>query len=55
MDAAKILPSDRTYYMYEGSLNMPPCSEGVTWFVLKQPVQVSIGHFPGRSRMMTVH
>jgi carbonic anhydrase len=43
MDAAKLLPSDRAYYVYEGSLNMPPCSEGVTWFVLKEPVQVSAG------------
>jgi carbonic anhydrase len=43
MDASKILPPDRAYYMYEGSLNMPPCSEGVSWFVLKQPVQVSAG------------
>jgi carbonic anhydrase len=43
IDVAKILPSNRSYYTYEGSLNMPPCNEGVTWFVLKQPVPVSAG------------
>ena len=42
-DLAKILPRERGYYAYEGSLNMPPCTEGVTWYVLKQPVQVSAG------------
>jgi carbonic anhydrase len=43
VDVTKILPADRSYYTYEGSLNMPPCTEGVTWFVLKQPLMVSAG------------
>ena len=41
VDAAKILPSDRSYYHYSGSLTTPPCSEGVKWMVLKNPVQIS--------------
>lgn len=49
IDIAKILPSERAYYTYEGSLNMPPCSEGVTWFVLKKPLTVS----PGQIRDFT--
>jgi carbonic anhydrase len=36
-----LLPADRGYYTFQGSLTTPPCSEGVTWFVLKQPVTVS--------------
>lgn len=41
VDPAGLLPRDRTYYMYAGSLTAPPCTEGVTWYVLKTPVEVS--------------
>lgn len=36
-----ILPKDQRYYSYFGSLTTPPCTEGVLWLVLKQPVQIS--------------
>lgn len=29
------------YYRFEGSLTTPPCSEGVTWVVIKKPLQIS--------------
>jgi carbonic anhydrase len=41
IDVARLLPSEGGYYTFEGSLTTPPCSEGVTWYVLKQPVSVS--------------
>jgi carbonic anhydrase len=41
IDASGILPSDRSYYTFSGSLTTPPCSEDVTWFVLKQAVSIS--------------
>ena len=41
IDAARILPADRAYYTFPGSLTTPPCTENVTWFVLKHPVTVS--------------
>jgi carbonic anhydrase len=41
IDATKLLPDDRGYYTFDGSLTTPPCTEGVTWFVLKHPVSVS--------------
>ncbi|NBW01610.1 MAG: carbonic anhydrase family protein [Betaproteobacteria bacterium] len=41
LDLAKFLPRDLAYYTYMGSLTTPPCTEGVTWFVLKNPVDIS--------------
>jgi carbonic anhydrase len=41
IDAANLLPADRGYYTFEGSLTTPPCSEGVKWLVLKTPVKIA--------------
>ena len=41
IDINALLPEKKSYYTFEGSLTTPPCSEGVTWYVLKQPVQAS--------------
>ena len=41
IDAGDLLPPDTGYYRYMGSLTTPPCSEGVSWFVLAEPVAMS--------------
>jgi carbonic anhydrase len=41
VSAEGILPSNRDYYRFNGSLTTPPCSEGVEWLVMKAPVTVS--------------
>lgn len=41
INAADLLPDDRSYYRYHGSLTTPPCSEGVNWHILKTPVEMS--------------
>ena len=41
INAVDLLPDTKGYYRFAGSLTTPPCSEDVTWFVLKKPVQVS--------------
>lgn len=29
------------YYRFDGSLTTPPCTEGVTWVVIKKPLEIS--------------
>jgi carbonic anhydrase len=41
IDVSQLLPQRREYYTYMGSLTTPPCSEGVLWIVMKEPIQVS--------------
>jgi carbonic anhydrase len=41
MSPAGLLPADRGYWTYEGSLTAPPCTEGVRWFVLEEQVELS--------------
>lgn len=41
IDLSALLPSDRRYYTYMGSMTTPPCKEGVLWMVMKSPVAVS--------------
>lgn len=41
IDPTELLPGNRGYYTYSGSLTTPPCSEGVHWYVLTDPVYVS--------------
>jgi carbonic anhydrase len=41
LNPAGLLPHDTGYYTYMGSQTAPPCSEGVTWFVLKTPIDIS--------------
>ena len=41
IDPNGMLPTDRSIYRYMGSLTTPPCSEGVNWHVLKDPITAS--------------
>ena len=43
VDASQLLPASPSYYRYEGSLTASPCTEGVTWLVMKQPLALSAG------------
>jgi len=41
INAMDLLPADHGYYSYRGSLTDPICNEGVAWFVLKNPIEMS--------------
>jgi carbonic anhydrase len=38
---AGLVPADHSAYAYVGSLTTPPCSEEVTWRILKTPLELS--------------
>nr|VFK09446.1 MAG: carbonic anhydrase [Candidatus Kentron sp. LPFa]VFK25477.1 MAG: carbonic anhydrase [Candidatus Kentron sp. LPFa] len=43
-NALSLLPKEKGFFHYSGSLTTPPCSEGVRWFVMKDPIQFSKEH-----------
>jgi carbonic anhydrase len=51
IDPAGLLPNSLAYYMYMGSLTAPPCSEGVTWFVMKTPLEISPAQIDAFARL----
>ncbi len=43
INARDFLPAGQGYHHYKGSLTTPPCTEGVNWFVLDQPLLADAG------------
>jgi len=44
-----MLPKELGFFNYEGSLTTPPCTEGVQFYILKKPMDISkdqVGKFP---------
>jgi carbonic anhydrase len=41
INAIDFLPADRRYYRFQGSLTTPICNDGVTWMVMKNPIEFS--------------
>jgi carbonic anhydrase len=41
IDLNKLLPENRAYIAYMGSLSAPPCTEEVLWLVFRNPISVS--------------
>jgi len=41
ISALDLLPASKDYDYYQGSLTTPPCSEGVRWVVMNEPITMS--------------
>lgn len=41
INLVKLMPRNLDYYHYEGSLTVPPCIEGVQWYVIRKPITIS--------------
>ncbi|HKP52647.1 MAG TPA: carbonic anhydrase family protein [Chloroflexia bacterium] len=41
IDADDLIPADHEYWNYHGSLTTPPCSEGVNWLLMTNPLEMS--------------
>ncbi|MEP6344431.1 MAG: carbonic anhydrase family protein, partial [Parasphingorhabdus sp.] len=52
IDPNGLLPADRAVYRYMGSLTTPPCSEGVNWHVLKDPITASAEQIAAFEKLM---
>jgi carbonic anhydrase len=55
LDLSALLPPERSYFTYMGSLTTPPCSEGVLWMVMKQPVSISTEQIAIFSRLYSMN
>lgn len=41
INAMDLLPADHGFYFFRGSLTRPGCNEGVMWYLMKNPVEMS--------------
>lgn len=48
---ADLIPLDRTFYHYQGSLTSPPLTENVEWYLFSNPISLS----PSQLKMLTKH
>ncbi|MDQ3058624.1 MAG: carbonic anhydrase family protein [Pseudomonadota bacterium] len=55
LDLAALLPADKGYYAYDGSLTTPPCSQGVRWMVLKTPVKLGVDQIKAFRRLFSAN
>ena len=47
LNASACVPSGTAYYSYDGSKTTPPCDEGVSWFVMREPRTISQAQVDG--------
>jgi len=50
-----LLPKERDYYRFNGSLTTPPCTEGVRWLVMKDAITLSATQIETFKKVMHHH
>jgi carbonic anhydrase len=50
-----LLPADRGYWTYTGSLTAPPCTEGVKWYIFQQEMSISRSQLKAISALFPVN
>jgi carbonic anhydrase len=50
-----LLPADRGYWTYVGSLTAPPCTEGVHWYIFEQEMTISRDQLAAFARLYKVN
>ncbi len=51
INASALLPRDRSFFQYPGSLTTPPCTEGIQWYVMKEPIELSDAQIAAYQRL----
>lgn len=51
LDLTALLPEQRGFFRYKGSLTTPPCSETVDWVVMAEPIRVSEAQIEAFARL----
>jgi len=51
VDASQLLPASLGSFRYSGSLTTPPCTEGVAWIVLREPIRASAAEIAALRRV----
>jgi len=49
------LPKNLNFYYYVGSFTTPPCTEGVNWFIFKEPITISVEQVKKLQKLMPIH
>jgi carbonic anhydrase len=52
VDAEMLLPENRLTFRYQGSLTTPPCSEGVSWLMMTEPIGISAAQLEALGAIM---
>ncbi|WP_394850581.1 carbonic anhydrase family protein [Pendulispora brunnea] len=52
LDLTKLLPEDRGYHRYDGSLTAPPCTASVRFHMLSHPIKVSAAQVKAFTRAL---